>query len=122
MKTPWLRGSAAGSGNWLSTSAGARNAYQAVSRCRAMTDRIDRYVRGELTAGEARQLAQESLDSPELFEDLAFSALAKSALFAGPLPESKIVRFPRKARFVAVGATAAAAAVLVSLYLPPNQP
>src|SRR5437016_11750673 len=113
MRTPLPRGSAAGSGNWLSTSADARNAWPAASRCRAMTDLIDRYVRGELTAAEARQLAQESLDSPELFEELTYSALAKSALVARAVPDGKVVRFPRKTRFVIAGATAAAAAVLV---------
>ena len=82
-----------------------------------MTDRIDRYVRGEFMAAEARQLAQESLDSPELFEELTYSALAKAALSAGAVPQNKVVRFPRKTRFVIAGATAAAAAVLVvSLY------
>src|SRR5438309_1937013 len=87
-----------------------------------MTDRIDRYVRGELTAEEARQLAQESLDSGELFEELTSSALAKSALSVRSVPDSKVVRFPRKARFAAAGAIAATAAVLaVSLYLAPNQ-
>ena len=45
-----------------------------------LEDRKDRYVRGELTAEEARELAQKSLGDPELFEDLTFSALAKSAL------------------------------------------
>jgi hypothetical protein len=93
-----------------------------------LEDRIDRYVRRELTAEEARQLAQESLDAPELFEELTFSALVKTALSEGSVPRSKIVRFPRKARFVVAGATAAAAVVLVSLYavrssfLRPNQP
>jgi hypothetical protein len=87
-----------------------------------LDDRIDRYARGELAAAEARELAQQSLDDPELFEELTFSALAKTALSARSVAGSKVVRFPRKARFVVAGAVAAAAVVLVSLYLsPPNQ-
>jgi tetratricopeptide (TPR) repeat protein len=80
-----------------------------------LEERIDRYVRGELTATEARALAQESLDSRELFEELTFSALAKTALAAPTAPAGKIVRFPRKVRF-AVASAAAAAALLISLY------
>ena len=87
-------------------------------------DRIDRYVRGELTTAEARQLAQESLDDPELFEDLTCSALAKAAVSARPAgrqleqpgPGEKVVRFPRRARVMVVGAAAATALVVISLY------
>jgi hypothetical protein len=74
-------------------------------------DRIDCYVRGELAAAEARELAQESLDDPELFEDLTCSALAKAAVSARsagrqlepPGPREIIVlvdvlRDPRRAR------------------------
>jgi hypothetical protein len=78
-----------------------------------LDDPIDRYVRRELTAAEARDLAQKSLDDPELFEDLTASALAAAAVFA---PPAKVVRFPRKTRFVVAGAAAAAVVVLVSLY------
>ena len=46
-------------------------------------DRIDRYVRGELSPAEARELAQESLEDPELFEALTYSALAKKTVAAG---------------------------------------
>jgi tetratricopeptide (TPR) repeat protein len=89
-----------------------------------MTDstgqQLDRYVRGDLTAAEARELARKSLDDPDLFEDLTASALAAAALSApsatGQLEQPKIVRFPRLARFVIAGA-AAAAIVLVLLYL-----
>ncbi len=87
-------------------------------------DRMDRYVRGELDPVEAREVAQQSLGNPELFEDLTYSALAKTALAAGPLGEqvkepgsgAKIVRFPRKTRVFVVGAAAAAVILLVSLY------
>ena len=86
-----------------------------------MTDYpADRYVRRELTAAEARKLAQESLDNPELFEDLTASALAAAAVVA---PSAKVVRFPRRALFVVAGAAAAAAVVLISIYsMRPSQP
>jgi tetratricopeptide (TPR) repeat protein len=87
-------------------------------------DRIDRYVRNELTPDEARELAQKSLDEPELFEDLTFSAVAKAALSARSVGErleqpasgAKVVPFPLKARVLVTSAAAAAAIVLVSLY------
>jgi hypothetical protein len=76
-----------------------------------MTERIDRYIRGELTPEEARALAQESLDSPSLFDELTDTALAKAALTPETLQIAKLVRFPRKARWV-IGSMAAAAALL----------
>jgi hypothetical protein len=87
-------------------------------------DRIDRYSRGELSTSEARELAQQSLDDPELFEDLTCSALAKAAVSARPAadrleqarPGEKIFQFPGKVRFIVAGAAATAAILLVSLY------
>jgi len=76
-------------------------------------DRIDRYVRGELTVAEARELAQESLHDAELFEDLTCSALAKAAVLSRPAP--KVVRFPKRAW--AFAAAAAAAAVILAVYI-----
>jgi Flp pilus assembly protein TadD len=70
--------------------------------------RIDRYTRNEMPPAEARELAQASLDSPELFEELTWSAVAKIAL---PTAASrKLVPIRRKTWFLA---SAAAAAVLV---------
>lgn len=43
-------------------------------------DPIDRYARGDLPAGEARDLALKSLDDPELFDELTAVALAKAAV------------------------------------------
>jgi hypothetical protein len=74
---------------------------------------MDRYVRGELNPAEARELAQASLDSPLLFDELTDSALAKAAVYSVPLPTAKIVRFPRKAWLVV--ATPVAATVLIGL-------
>lgn len=80
---------------------------------RPLEDRMDHYARGDLSPAEARELAQASLDAPELFADLTDSALAKAALYSGTLPKDKIVRFPRKAWFVIGGV--AAAVLLISL-------
>jgi tetratricopeptide (TPR) repeat protein len=41
---------------------------------------IDLYARGELTPVEARELAQEALRRPDLFEELNAAALAKAAM------------------------------------------
>ncbi len=89
-----------------------------------LDDRIDRYVRNELTAAEARELAQKSLDDPKLFEDLTSSALANAALSSKSVrqqlqrtdSDKKVIRFPRKARVLIAGAAAAAALVLISFY------
>ncbi len=88
-----------------------------------LEDLIDRYVRSELTAAEARELAQKSLDDSELFEELTFSAVSKATLADRSLrerletaPGAKVVRFPLKARIFVAGAAAAAAILLVLLY------
>jgi tetratricopeptide (TPR) repeat protein len=71
-------------------------------------DRVDRYARGELTAVEARALAQKSLDDPDLFEDLTYSAVAKKALSEN--------RFPRKIRPIIPATIAAIFVAAVSIY------
>jgi len=99
------------------------------SRGGHIDDQLDRYVRGELTAEEARALAQKSLDDPALFEDLTYSAVAKAAAstqtawdhFAQAGSGAKVVRFPRKARVLAAGAAAAAAIILVLLLNRPHK-
>jgi hypothetical protein len=84
-----------------------------------MTDRIDRYVRGELSPREARALAQESLDSPALFDELTDTALAKAALNPRTVRAASVVRTWRKTAVIAGGLAAAAAFVLISL---PHRP
>jgi hypothetical protein len=84
-----------------------------------MTDRIDRYVRGELTPEEARALAQASLDSPALFDELTDAALAKAALNPSTVRTASVLRTWRKTAVVAGGLVAAAVLVLVSL---PHRP
>src|SRR6266850_2786000 len=89
-----------------------------------LEDPIDRYVNNELSAAEARALAQKALDDPELFEDLTFSALAKAALsdptlgkkLQQPPSTAKLIRFSRRVRVFVAGAAAAAAIVAFSIY------
>ena len=78
-------------------------------------DRLDRYARGELTPVEARQLARQALDDPELFEDLTCTALAKAAAARR--------KTPLKLRAVAIGAIAAAliAGISILLLRPPRE-
>ena len=84
-----------------------------------MTDRIDRYVRGELRPEEARALAQASLDSPALFDELTDAALAKAALNPRTVRTASVLRTWRKTAVVTGGLVAAAVLVLISL---PHRP
>ena len=81
-----------------------------------MTDRIDRYARGELSPQEARTLAQESLDSPDLLDELTGAALAKAALNPSTARTAGVPRAWPKAAALAGGLIAAA--VLISIVLP----
>jgi hypothetical protein len=84
-----------------------------------MTDRIDRYVRGELSPEEARALAQASLDSPALFDELTDAALAKAALNPRTVRTASVLRTWRKKAVLTGGLVAAAVLVLISL---PHRP
>jgi tetratricopeptide (TPR) repeat protein len=75
-------------------------------------ERIDRFARGDLSASEARELAQASLDSPELFDELTDLALANAALYSRPLPAR------RKTWFVIAGLAAAALFIFVMVMRP----
>jgi tetratricopeptide (TPR) repeat protein len=87
-----------------------------------MTDRVDRYMRGELSPEEARALAQASLDSPNLFDELTDAALAKAALNPRTLRAASVIRIRRKTAVIAGGLAAAAALVLISLPHPASLP
>jgi tetratricopeptide (TPR) repeat protein len=80
-----------------------------------MTDPVDRYVRGELSPLEARALAQTSLDSPALFDELTDAALAKAALNPHTVRTASVIRTWRKTAIIAGGLAAAAAFLLISL-------
>jgi len=72
-------------------------------------EQLDLFARGELPATESRELAQKSLDDPDLFEDLTCASLARTAL-AKPGR-----RRPAWAPFAGVAVAAAAAVVIVLL-------
>jgi hypothetical protein len=86
-----------------------------------MTDRIDRYVRGELSPEEARTLAQASLDSPALFDELTDAALAKAALNPRTVRTASVLRTWRKTAVLTGGLVAAAVLVLISLPYRPSR-
>jgi len=86
-----------------------------------MTDRIDRYVRGELSPEEARALAQASLDSPALFDELTGAALAKAALNPSTVRTANVLRTWRKTAVLTGGLVAAAVLVLISLAHRPSR-
>jgi tetratricopeptide (TPR) repeat protein len=77
---------------------------------RDLESRLDRYARGELTARESRELAQASLNDPELFAELTDCAIANAAL-ASPVVQT--LPFPRPGRRWVIAASAAAAVILI---------
>ena len=83
--------------------------------------KMDRYLRGELTPAQARELAQAALSDGEIFDALAAHGAVEQSLvdpeFGAVVSGSaKIVRFRRRALGVASAALAAAIAVF-ALYL-----
>ena len=52
-------------------------------------NQLDRYLAGELSPAEQRQLAQASLDDPELFDTLTVAAVAKAAILQDGGAESR---------------------------------
>jgi len=72
-------------------------------------ENLDRFARGELSPAESRELARQALASPELFEELTSTAIARAALAH---------RKPRKRIWPRMAALAAAAVIgAVSLYM-----
>jgi hypothetical protein len=84
----------------------------------SLHERVDRYIDGDLSAVEQRELAQSALDDPALFETLTAAALLKQAARDEPVPASSgrndsLRRRPSRTRLaVFVGGAMAAAAVL----------
>jgi hypothetical protein len=81
-------------------------------------ERVDRYIDGDLSALEQRELAQSALDDPALFETLTAAALLRQAAREEAEPVSLAptitpIRRPSRTRVVLfVGGAMAAAAVL----------
>src|SRR5262245_21932511 len=81
----------------------------------AFDDRLDRYVAGELSARDERELAQAALDDPALFDTLTAAALVReSARGEAPTPRSQPAVRPksRLVWWVAAGAAMATAAAV----------
>lgn len=78
---------------------------------RVSEEKLSRFARGELSPAESRELAQKALDNEELFDELTWTAVARTALRKGACKKSG---WPRIALFAA--AAAAVVTVLLSLY------
>ncbi len=70
-------------------------------------EQLDRFARGELSPAESRELARQSLDDPQLFDDLTATATARTALSRAKAP-------PPRARWVMPAIAAAAVVMLAS--------
>jgi hypothetical protein len=78
-------------------------------------EQMDRFARGELSPEESRALARKALDNPELFDDLTYTAVARTEL--------RNRARPRNARPIyALLATAAAIVAALSLYALRSRP
>ena len=91
-------------------------------------ERVDRYIDGDLSAAEQRELAQSALDDPALFETLTAAALLKRTAGENAEPVSLAptitpIRRPSRTRVALLvgGAMAAAAALaLMVVYRSPS--
>ncbi|HJZ78107.1 MAG TPA: tetratricopeptide repeat protein [Vicinamibacterales bacterium] len=84
----------------------------------SLDDRLDRYLAGELTPHEQRELAQAALDDPSLFDTLTAAALAKAASRESdrvPSTETPARRLWTRARLAVLAAGAMAAAAVTAI-------
>jgi Flp pilus assembly protein TadD len=72
---------------------------------------IDRFAGRDLTPAEARQLAQQALDDPDLFDALVASGTAEASL------QNPAVSHPARRMPWAIGVAAAAAAILLAFFV-----
>jgi hypothetical protein len=82
-------------------------------------DHLDRYLAGELSGSEQRELAQAALDDPELFDELTAATVMKAVLRAESpsAPGRGPARaFKRPVAWAGIAAAAAAAIALVIVY------
>lgn len=80
-------------------------------------ERLARFARGEVTAAEARQLAQASLESPLWFEDLTATALAKTAVSSVPVPAAQVRDVWWRSPFLLATAVAIVIGIIVLPYV-----
>src|SRR5258708_778505 len=87
-------------------------------------DRLDRYLAGELTRSEQRDLAQAALGDPELFDALTAAALVKATVLrsSGSDRATPVRRFRDSHVALALAGVAAIAAMvsLLMVYRPPS--
>ena len=79
------------------------------------SDRIHRFARGELSPAEARDLAQASLESPALFDEVMATALAKGAVANVPAYVVPVRRVWWRSPKVLVAASSLAILIIVSV-------
>lgn len=84
---------------------------------RQFEDKLARFARGELSPAEARELAQESLESPAWFEELTSTALAKTAVRSLPAPAEPVPSAWWRSPFLLVSAAAIVVGVFILPYL-----
>src|SRR3954447_22718949 len=76
-----------------------------------MSEKLDRFARGQLSPAESRELAQQALDDHHLFDELTFTALTRRARAARARNQ---ITWPR----LALLATAAAVVAGIALFAP----
>jgi len=86
----------------------------------SLDERVDRYIAGDLSAPEQRELAQSALDDPALFETLTAAALLRQRAREEAEPRSLAptispIRRPSRARMVLFAGGALAAAAVLAL-------
>jgi hypothetical protein len=86
----------------------------------SLDERVDRYITGDLSAPEQRELAQSALDDPALFETLTAAALLRQTAREEAEPRSLAptilpIRRPSRARMVLFAGGALAAAAVLAL-------
>jgi Tfp pilus assembly protein PilF len=90
-------------------------------------NRLDRYLAGELSAREQRDLAQAALDDPELFDTLTAAAVMKATVLRDSHPQHHVAAAERRflvrpLAWAGIAASVAAAIIVVILYRASSTP
>ena len=80
-------------------------------------EQLARFARGELSAAEARELAQTALESPAWFEELTATALAKTATSSVPVPAEPVRHSWWRSPFLLAAAAVIVIGILVLPYV-----